>query len=128
MTTAIGVGTIGSTLARDLVRGERVVLAARDEATAEAPANELGDLASAAHRVPWRAVLFSATDDKQAASAAGRLITAAGFDSVKAGGMGGAARLELPGGDLRHRGGLEQKLTGLEEARAAVAACPAVTP
>ena len=41
MTTAIGVGTIGSTLARALVRGERVVLAARDEATAEAPANEL---------------------------------------------------------------------------------------
>jgi predicted dinucleotide-binding enzyme len=50
MTTAIiGVGKIGSGLARDLVRGgERVVLAARDESQAEALADELGDLATAA--------------------------------------------------------------------------------
>jgi predicted dinucleotide-binding enzyme len=50
MTTAIiGVGNIGGALPRDLVRaGERVVLAARDEAHAEAVANELGDLATAA--------------------------------------------------------------------------------
>jgi 8-hydroxy-5-deazaflavin:NADPH oxidoreductase len=45
MTTAIiGVGKIGSGLARDLVRGgERVVLAARDESQAEALADEFGD-------------------------------------------------------------------------------------
>jgi predicted dinucleotide-binding enzyme len=50
MTTAIiGVGNIGGALPRDLVRaGERVVLAARDESHAEAVANELGDLATAA--------------------------------------------------------------------------------
>jgi hypothetical protein len=49
MTTAIiGVGNIGSALARDLVRGgERVVLAAQDEAHAEALANELGGVAAA---------------------------------------------------------------------------------
>jgi predicted dinucleotide-binding enzyme len=50
MTTAIiGVGKIGGGLARDLVRGgEHVVLAARDESQAEALADELGDLATAA--------------------------------------------------------------------------------
>jgi predicted dinucleotide-binding enzyme len=49
MTTAIiGVGKIGSGLARDLVRGgEHVVLAALDESQAQALADELGDLATA---------------------------------------------------------------------------------
>jgi predicted dinucleotide-binding enzyme len=48
-TAIIGVGNIGGTLARDLVRGgEPVVLAARDEAKATALAQELGDLARAA--------------------------------------------------------------------------------
>lgn len=41
-------------------------------------------LASGANRTPQRAVLFYATDDEQAAAAAERLITAAGFDPVKA--------------------------------------------
>ena len=50
MTTAIiGVGTIGSTLARHLVGGdEPVVLAAKDESHAEALALDLGPLARAA--------------------------------------------------------------------------------
>jgi predicted dinucleotide-binding enzyme len=50
MTTAIiGVGNLGSTVARHLVAGdEPVVLAAQDEAHAEAQANELGPHASAA--------------------------------------------------------------------------------
>ena len=50
MTTAIiGVGNIGSTVARHLVAGrEAVVLAAKDEAHAQALANELGPLARAA--------------------------------------------------------------------------------
>src|SRR6266516_3459177 len=49
MTTAIiGVGNIGTAVARHLVDGgERVVLAARDESNATALANELGELASA---------------------------------------------------------------------------------
>lgn len=50
MTTAIiGVGNIGSRVARDLVMGgERVVLAARDQSSADSLAGELGDLASSA--------------------------------------------------------------------------------
>jgi predicted dinucleotide-binding enzyme len=50
MTTAIiGVGNLGSTVARRLVAGsEAVVLAAKDETHAEALANELGPSARAA--------------------------------------------------------------------------------
>jgi predicted dinucleotide-binding enzyme len=215
MTTAIiGVGKIGSGLARDLVRGgEHVVLAALDESQAEALADELGDLATAApardaiaaadvvvlaiwldqdielvpaiadlldgkiivdpsspigfgedgkpvrtlpegtsagsvvagllpagaryvkafgtlaapslaaeaYRTPWRAVLFYATDDEAAGAAAERLITAAGFEPVKAGGAQDAARLEIPGGDLHQNGGLNGRVLDLDEARAAVA-------
>jgi predicted dinucleotide-binding enzyme len=48
-TAIIGVGNIGSTVARHLVAGrEAVVLAAKDEAHAQALANELGPLARAA--------------------------------------------------------------------------------
>jgi predicted dinucleotide-binding enzyme len=215
MTTAIiGVGKIGSGLARDLVRGgEHVVLAARDESQAEALADQLGDLATAApardaiaaaavvvlaiwldqdkelvpaiadlldgkiivdpsspigfgedgkpvrtlpegtsagsvvagllpagaryvkafgtlaapslaaeaYRAPRRAVLFYATDDEAAGAAAERLITAAGFEPVKAGGAQDAARLEIPGGDLHQNGGLNGRILNLDEARAAVA-------
>jgi predicted dinucleotide-binding enzyme len=215
MTTAIiGVGKIGSGLARDLVRGgEHVVLAALDESQAEALADELGDLATAApardaiaaadvvvlaiwldqdielvpaiadlldgkiivdpsspigfgedgkpvrtlpegtsagsvvagllpagaryvkafgtlaapslaaeaYRTPWRAVLFYVTDDEAAGAAAERLITAAGFEPVKAGGAQDAARLEILGGDLHQNGGLNGRVLDLDEARAAVA-------
>jgi 8-hydroxy-5-deazaflavin:NADPH oxidoreductase len=50
MTTAIiGVGKIGSPLARNLVGGgERVVLAARDKSHADSLANELGEMATSA--------------------------------------------------------------------------------
>ena len=48
-TAIIGIGHIGGTLARHLVRGgEPVVLAAKDEANAAALAQELGELALAA--------------------------------------------------------------------------------
>ena len=47
-TAIIGIGNIGGTLARHLVRGgEPVVLAAKDEAHAAALAQELGDLVRA---------------------------------------------------------------------------------
>src|SRR3989440_791816 len=47
-TAIIGIGNIGGTLARDLIRGgEPVVLAAKDEANAAALAQELGELARA---------------------------------------------------------------------------------
>lgn len=73
-------------------------------------------LADEAYRSPQRTVLFYATDDDVAAAAAERLITAAGFDPVKAGGVEVAARLEGPGGDLNGQ------VLGLDDARAAVAA------
>jgi predicted dinucleotide-binding enzyme len=213
LTTAIiGVGNIGSTVARHLVGGgESVVLAANDESHAEALAGELGPqargasvadaiagadtvvfavwldtikeliakdaslledkvvvdpsnplgfegngqmirtlpeeqsagsqiaalvptgahyvkafgtlnaetLASAANREP-RAVLLYATDDDTAAATIERLIRAAGFEPLKAGGVADAGRIEMPGGDL-HQFGLNGSLLDLEEARAAVA-------
>ena len=78
-------------------------------------------LASGANREPRRAVLFYATDDDAAATAIERLIRAAGFEPVRAGGLADAGRLEVPGGDL-HQGGLNGELVDLDQARAAVAA------
>jgi 8-hydroxy-5-deazaflavin:NADPH oxidoreductase len=79
-------------------------------------------LASAANREPQRAVLFYATDDHAAATTIERLIRAAGFEPLKAGGLADAGRLEVPGGDLHQNGGLNGQLLDLNEARAAVAA------
>ena len=211
MTTAImGVGTIGTIVARNLVQGgERVVLANRDKSKADKLAIELGDLASSAEvadaitqsdvvvlalyldvmrffipefgkklvgkivvdpsnpvgpdgkggitrtlpadqssgqiiahmlpneakfvkafgtlsaeslasasrRVPERAVLFYATDDAAAGEAVARLITAAGFDPVKVGGVDQSIRIEV-GGDLSQFGGLNGKLLTVAEAEA----------
>ena len=207
MTTAIiGVGNIGSTLARQLVAGgEPVVLAAKDESHAEAlaqqleplarsssvdyaiatadvvvfalwldtmrelipehrdlledkvvidPSNPIGfengqmirtlpdgessgsvvagllpptahyvkafgslgadSLASGANSDP-RVVLFYATDDDLAEATARRLISAAGFEPLKVGGVADAGRIEGPGGELQGR------TLDLDEARAAVA-------
>jgi predicted dinucleotide-binding enzyme len=61
-------------------------------------------LVSGANREP-RAVLFYATDDDTAATTIERLIRAAGFEPLKAGGVGDAGRLEGPGGDLHQRPG-----------------------
>jgi hypothetical protein len=80
-----------------------------------------GVLASSANRAPSRVALFYATDDDTAASAANRLIRAAGFEPVQAGGVADAGRLELPSGDLSPVG-LNGALLDLDEARAAVAA------
>jgi 8-hydroxy-5-deazaflavin:NADPH oxidoreductase len=77
-------------------------------------------LASAANREPRRAVLFFATDDDAAATSVERLIRAAGFEPLKAGGLADAGRIEMPGGDL-HQAGLNGALLDLDEARAAVA-------
>jgi predicted dinucleotide-binding enzyme len=54
---------------------------------------------SASHRSPEPAVLFYATDDDRAGQEVGRLIRTAGFEPVKAGGLGQSGRLEV-GGDL----------------------------
>jgi 8-hydroxy-5-deazaflavin:NADPH oxidoreductase len=76
-------------------------------------------LASEANRTP-RAVLFYATDDGQAAAAIERLISAAGFDPVKAGGVDAALRIETSG-PLHQFGGLNGKVVDTREARSAVA-------
>lgn len=78
-------------------------------------------LASAANREPQSAVLFYATDDDTAAKTIERLIHAAGFDPLKAGGVADAGRIEMPGGDL-HQASLNGALLDLDEARAKVAA------
>jgi 8-hydroxy-5-deazaflavin:NADPH oxidoreductase len=56
-------------------------------------------LESSSNQSPNRAVLFYATDDDQAAQEVERLIAAAGFEPVKAGGLEQSSRLEV-GGDL----------------------------
>jgi predicted dinucleotide-binding enzyme len=59
-----------------------------------------GDLfVSASNRSPELAVLFYATDDDRAGEDVERLIRTAGFDPVRAGGLGQSGRLEV-GGDL----------------------------
>jgi predicted dinucleotide-binding enzyme len=64
-------------------------------------------------------VLFYATDDEIAQAAIERLITAVGFDPVKAGGLDAAMRIEMYG-DLHQNGGLNGKLIEAAEARAAI--------
>jgi predicted dinucleotide-binding enzyme len=81
-------------------------------------------LASGAKRTPRPAVLFYATDDDEAAAVIERLISVAGFDPVKAGGLEAALRIETFG-DLHEFGGLNGKLLDADEAQAAVAAVPA---
>jgi 8-hydroxy-5-deazaflavin:NADPH oxidoreductase len=78
-------------------------------------------LASSANREPRRVALFYATDDDVAAETVERLIRAAGFDPVKAGGSAAAIRMEGPAGDLS-QGGLKGALLDLDQARAALAA------
>ena len=77
-------------------------------------------LASSANREPQRVALFYATDDDIAAGAVERLIRAAGFDPIKAGGAAAAIRMEGPNGDLS-QGGLNGALLDLDQARAALA-------
>jgi predicted dinucleotide-binding enzyme len=77
-------------------------------------------LASQANQTP-RAVLFYATDDDQAAAAVERLISAAGFDPVKAGGVDAALRIETSGAPHQF-GGLNGKVVDATQARTAIAA------
>jgi 8-hydroxy-5-deazaflavin:NADPH oxidoreductase len=78
-----------------------------------------GSLKDAANRTPKRAVLFYATDDARAQTVIERLISAAGFDPVKAGGVDAAIRIEMYG-DLHQYGGFNGKLVDQAEARAAL--------
>jgi 8-hydroxy-5-deazaflavin:NADPH oxidoreductase len=80
-------------------------------------------LADAANRTPERAVLFYATDDDIAGREAERLIAAAGFDPVSAGGLDQAIRIEMFG-DLHDFGGLNGRLISRGEARSLLAGSP----
>ena len=84
------------------------------------PAIFVDSLATGANRSPERAVLFYATDDDRAASVVERLISAAGFDPVKVGGVDQAIRIEMFG-DLHDFGGLNGRMVTVEEARALLA-------
>jgi predicted dinucleotide-binding enzyme len=78
-------------------------------------------LAHEANRKPRRAVLFYATDNDASGATVERLITAAGFDPVKVGGIAAAGRIEVPGGDLHQYGGLNGNVLDLIAARTAMA-------
>jgi predicted dinucleotide-binding enzyme len=78
-------------------------------------------LAHEANRKPRRAVLFYATDNDASGATVERLITAAGFDPVKVGGVAAAGRIEVPGGDLHQYGGLNGNVLDLIAARTAMA-------
>ena len=82
------------------------------------------NLAGGANRTPVRAVLFYATDDDIAGAAAERLISAAGFDPVKAGGLDRAIEIEMFGA-LHDFGGLNGRLVTVAEARALLSGSPA---
>ena len=79
------------------------------------------DLAAGANHAPERVALLYASDDGKAASMAERLIGAAGFDPVNAGGVDDAGRIELPGGDLYQYGSAFQgRAPTATQARAAI--------
>lgn len=72
-------------------------------------------LGSSANREP-RAVLFYASDDHGASRDAERLIRAAGFEPVRAGGIDASIRIEV-GGDLHAFGGLNGRTVDKDEAQ-----------
>lgn len=78
-------------------------------------------LAVSANRAPDPVALFYATDDARAEAAIQRLITVAGFEPVKAGGVANAIRIEMFG-DLHQYGGLNGQLLTGDQARAALGA------
>jgi hypothetical protein len=62
-----------------------------------------------------RPVLFYAADDEEAGNVVASLITRAGFDPVRAGGIEATTRIEVFG-DLHPFGGLNGRLVGRAEA------------
>jgi 8-hydroxy-5-deazaflavin:NADPH oxidoreductase len=75
-------------------------------------------LASGANRSPERAVLFYATDHREAGKVVAGLITAAGFSPVSVGGIDKSIRIEV-GGDL-HQFGKLGKLVSAKEAESLI--------
>jgi predicted dinucleotide-binding enzyme len=109
-------GSAGSVIARMLPPGAHFAKAFGTLAA--------DSLATGASRSPERAVLCYATDDDTAAVVLERLISTAGFDPVKVGGVDQAIRIEMFG-DLHDFGGLNGRMVTVEEARALLARRPA---
>jgi 8-hydroxy-5-deazaflavin:NADPH oxidoreductase len=82
-------------------------------------------LASESRRKPKLATLFYATDDTTAAAAAEHLITVAGFEPFRVGGVEESIRIEVFG-DLHQLGGLDGKVLSLDEAYALLGDAPSV--
>ena len=83
------------------------------------------DLADGANAAPERVALLYASDDPEAAAAAERLISVAGFDPVKVGGVDDAGRIEAAGGELYQYGSAFQgRAPTAAQARAALGAVP----
>lgn len=91
---------------------------------AKAFCNVSAELLGQASRRNPRAILFYATDDAVAASVAERLISSAGFDPLKAGGVEASIRIEAFG-DLNQFGGLDIESLTISDARALVRATSA---
>jgi 8-hydroxy-5-deazaflavin:NADPH oxidoreductase len=106
----------GALIAALLPRGARFVKAF-GSVSAEA-------LETWSRREPERAVLFYATDDDKAASVAEQLISAAGFDPVRAGGVDASICIEVFG-NLHALGGLNGMALTAGQARALVQKMPA---
>jgi predicted dinucleotide-binding enzyme len=84
--------------------------------TSRRSARSLRPRSRAAPTAEPRAVLFYSTDDDEAAATADRLIRAAGFEPLKAGGLADVGRIEMPGGDL-HQASLNGAVLDLDEAQ-----------
>ncbi len=76
-----------------------------------------GSLSSAARQEPDRAVLFYAADDDTAGDLVAGLITVAGFDPVRVGGLDQAIRIEMFG-DLHEYGALGRVVIRAEALKA----------
>src|SRR5580692_12400085 len=74
-------------------------------------------LAAAARREPERAVLFYAADDDAAGDLVASLISVAGFDPVRVGGLDQSIRIEMLG-DLHEVGALGRVVTRAEALKA----------
>jgi predicted dinucleotide-binding enzyme len=128
-TATIGVGNIGTAVARHLVGGdESVVVAAKDASHADALAQQLGPGARAASVedaiTGAEVVVFALWLDhmkdvisEHASLLDGKVVV----DPFKVGGVAAAVRIEMPGGDL-HQYGSNGELLDLNQARAAIAA------
>lgn len=117
-----GNGGLARTLPEDRSAGEVIarLLPPRARYVKAFSGHTAQTLGAGAGRSPDRVAVFYATDNKKAARTIERLISTAGFDPVKAGGVKESIRIEA-GGDLHEYGGLKGKVLNGSEARSAAA-------